>query len=132
MKQTKAFTLIELLIVIAIVGILAMIAYPSLQSYLIKSRRAEAQNSLIKAQMKQSSLHILNPTYSSDKSAIGLIDSKYYTFSIVSAATSTFVLKAVAKSDSDQDHDNSACTTMFIDQDSNHTSDGSISNDSCW
>lgn len=132
MKQTKGFTLIELLIVIAIVGILAIIAYPSLQSYLIKSRRSEAQNTLIKAQLKQSSLHILNPTYSTDKSAIGLIDSQYYTFSVVSAATSTFVLKAVAKSGSGQDNDDSACTTMFIDQDSHHSSDGSINNDSCW
>lgn len=38
----KGFSLIELMVVVAIVGILAMIAYPSYQDYVTKTRIAEA------------------------------------------------------------------------------------------
>lgn len=41
-KSTQSgFTLIELMIVIAILGVLAAIAYPSYQSYVIKTKRAD-------------------------------------------------------------------------------------------
>ena len=46
MNNTKGFTLVELMIVIAIIGILASIAYPSYQNYVMKSRRSDAQTGL--------------------------------------------------------------------------------------
>lgn len=39
--NSKGFTLIELMIVIAIIGILAAVAYPGYQEYVRKTRRAE-------------------------------------------------------------------------------------------
>jgi type IV pilus assembly protein PilE len=45
-KAGFGFTLIELMIAVAVIGILASIAYPSYNSYVLKSRRAAAQADL--------------------------------------------------------------------------------------
>ena len=47
MRQAKGFTLIELMIVVVIVAILASVAWPSYQSYLQRSRRADAQSMIL-------------------------------------------------------------------------------------
>ena len=48
MKQTQlGFTLIELMITVAIIGILASIAYPSYQDSVMKSRRADVKGVLL-------------------------------------------------------------------------------------
>ena len=46
-KQPKGFTLVELMIVVAIVGIITMIAYPSYQSFIKGSNRSAAQADLM-------------------------------------------------------------------------------------
>lgn len=47
MKRQKAFTLIELMITIVIIGVLAAIAIPSYQDNVKKSRRADAKGALM-------------------------------------------------------------------------------------
>ena len=49
-RQHRGFTLIELMIVVAIVGILTAIAYPSYAEYIRRGHRADARAGLLQAQ----------------------------------------------------------------------------------
>lgn len=47
--DSRGFTLVELMITVVIVGILAAIAYPSYQNYVIQTRRSDAHIALTRA-----------------------------------------------------------------------------------
>lgn len=60
------FTLIELLIAVAIVALLAAIAFPSYRDHLVKSKRAEAKAALLKTTQLQERWYTVNNTYTTN------------------------------------------------------------------
>ncbi|GHT88617.1 pilus biosynthesis protein [Betaproteobacteria bacterium] len=66
MAKSKGFTLIELMIVVAVVGILAAIAFPSYESYMIKTRRANAASCLLGLSQYMERFYTKNLSYAKD------------------------------------------------------------------
>lgn len=63
MRRCAGFTLVEIMIVVAIVGILASIAYPGYASYIVRSRRVEGQMALLDIMQQQERFYALHNTY---------------------------------------------------------------------
>lgn len=68
MKE-KGFSLMELMIVVAIIGILAAIAYPSYQEYVLRTGRADGQAKLMEILQAQERFYSQNQTYTTNLGA---------------------------------------------------------------
>ncbi len=127
-KQRLGFTLIELMIVVAVVGILAAIAYPSYQDSVRKGRRAEAITALYGIQLAQEKWRANNTTYTGTlgTGGLGFISASvpssgtaYYDLAITANSTTGFTATATAKSTGGQNQDKASgvsCATLTIDQ----------------
>jgi type IV pilus assembly protein PilE len=62
-RPSRGFTLIELAMVLAVVGILSAVAVPSYQAHLAKARRSEAVTALTRLQLAQESFRANHGSY---------------------------------------------------------------------
>jgi type IV pilus assembly protein PilE len=126
MKKTtgkKGFSLIELMIVIAIVAILVALALPSYTAYVRKAKRGEAEKALMNWANLQEIWRANNPTYADDVDApngIPLPTHDYYTFSLDAPnppTSSAYVLVATPTGDQAEDKDQGKdCDPLSLDQ----------------
>ena len=130
----KGFTLIELMIVVAIVGVLAAIAYPSYQEYIARARRADAKTVLLENAQFLERFYTQNGSYLTATLPITEAPkdggTKFYDISFVAAQTATaFQIQAAPKNAQSGDK----CGTLIV----NHSNQKSVSgatldSQTCW
>lgn len=105
MKNNKyglGFTLVELMIAVAIIGILASIAIPSYVEYVKKGRRASAQSHLMDIAQRQQQYLLDARTYAASLTTLGITTptdvANYYTIQVnVADAPPSFTITATAQ-----------------------------------
>ena len=119
MKKTtgkKGFSLIELMIVIAVVAILVALAVPSYTGYVRKAKRGEAEQLLMNWANLQEIWRANNPTYA-DEDDIAVPTHDNYTFTVSGESASAFVLTATPTGDQNKDKDRGKiCNPLSLDQ----------------
>lgn len=140
---TKAagFTLIELMIVLAIMGILLAVVVPSYSDSVRKSRRADAMKELMELGARQERFYAQNSTYTIEielNSGLGIVDGEtssggYYTLSaeacsVAQPITRCYLLKATPIGSQLKD---TACGTLSLDRLGVRQATGTLG-DKCW
>jgi type IV pilus assembly protein PilE len=106
MKAARGFTLIELMITVAVVATLAAIALPSYTDYVLRSKLVEAHTHLSDLRVKMEQFFQDNRTYVGGPCAptgANATQIKYFDFSCATGepTASTFVIRAVGKASTD-------------------------------
>ncbi|PSJ17823.1 type IV pilin protein [Nitrosomonas supralitoralis] len=142
--KAMGFTLIELMITVAILGIIATIALPSYQDYVRQTNRTVAKSILFENAQFMERFYSQNNQYDATVGADGIINTgddipvvppilqsprtgtKQYDISLQSVANNTFVLQAIPTGSMAED----VCGTLTLSNTGVQGSGGNVAN--CW
>lgn len=132
-KSQAGVTLLELMIVVVIVGILAMIGYPSYAGYTIRAQRTDGRSAILQYASEQEKFIMNNNTYATamnqlrgEGGATFITETGNYEVSLSNVTSSTYTITATYLGTDDEAN---KCKTFTINQNSVRTS---APNTDCW
>lgn len=135
-QLNKGLSLIEMIIVVAIIGSLSAIAIPSYGNYIITTERKRAQLDLFQLQVFVEQAYTANDVYPDAINTTDFDLSKEYVYAIDKSGNGrdAYVLSATPKSASRQVND--VCYAFLInaasDQSNKDKAGGAINKTDCW
>lgn len=135
------FTLLELMIVVAIIAVLAAIAVPTYTNYVVRTKRVAAASCLSQYANYMARFYTTNLNYKKDADDNGIVlptlgcagpdqTQDYYKYMLASATTSAYSLKAVPLN-AQQSRD-TRCGTLTLDQTGRRGISGTGDVKKCW
>jgi type IV pilus assembly protein PilE len=135
-KRSRGFTLIELMIVVALIGVLAAIAVPAYTEYARKARRADAKQALIALQLQQEKWRASNVAYTLTLGPppnflnwVTTSTDGHYRLAVTAASATAYNMTAQPISGGLQASDK--CGTFAVNQNGPNKT-GSYANADCW
>jgi type IV pilus assembly protein PilE len=108
MANEKGFSLIELLVTVAIIGLLAVVAIPTYRSHLIKTQRSDGKTALMESAQRLERFFTNNNTYVG-ATVPGTSEEGFFTISLPDQNATTYKIRATRVGSSDP-----ACNPMEL------------------
>lgn len=132
MKSNAGMTLMELMITVAIVALLASIAYPSYREQVLKSHRSDAKAALMQAAQAMERCYTRTNSFA-DAACTGLVVAAVpggrYQLSVAAPNATTYTLTATAQGPQTAD---TRCGDLTLRQDGTKGRSGSAPVADCW
>lgn len=131
--MNKGFTLLELITVLAIIGILISISYPVYTQHIIKTRRSSAQVALLQLASGLERYRGVHNSYSGatlvDAELSQYTENNYYQLAINHLSDTTYLLQAIPFGSQTADQ---KCQILSLDQLGNKSISGQGEVEECW